>query len=528
MAMHKNEMLKRSAGILMAVSSLPSPYGIGTLGKAAYEFVDFVKNAGHKYWQVLPQGPLSFGDSPYQSFSVFAGNPYYIDLDILVDEGLLTRSYLKLFDWGDGYVPVEITEEEAKDTNFHQEIDFNLGNESYVDYAKIYNSRFSVLSTAYERFRDKSGETDLKYEVFVQENSFWLDDYALFMACKSNFGNEEWSSWPDGIKFRKPDSVKKYTEKLSDDIAFWKFCQFEFDSQWKRLKKYANFNGIDIIGDIPIYTANDSADVWADTKLFQLDRELAPEKVAGVPPDAFTELGQKWGNPLYDWDEMEKDGFVWWKNRMKKSADMYDVIRIDHFIGLAKYYSVPAESEDARSGEYRNGPGKKLTDVINKAIGEKKIIAENLGVAMPEADELLEINDYPPMQVIEFAFDGGRDNPHLPHNYKTNSVVYGGTHDNETLQGFFDSRTDEQLKYAFDYLDTKDRKKIVDKVFRAAYGSVAALAIFQAQDILRLDNSARMNFPSTFGENWKWRLKKGQLTQKHAEELRNLADIFGR
>ena len=503
----KRQKFNRSAGILMAISSIPSPYGIGTFGKAAYEFVDYIKESNHKYWQVLPLGPTGYGDSPYQTCSIFAGNPYYIDLDILMEEGLLTKAYVLSFDWGDE----------------------NSEDQSYVNYEKIFLSRFIVLSTAFENFESKRMESGCKeYDDFITQNDDWLDDYSLYMACKAYFGYIDWNKWIDEVKFREPKALLNYKVQLTKEIEFWKFCQFEFFIQWNKLKKYANDNGIEVIGDIPIYTASDSVDVWANTSMFQLDEKLVPTKVSGVPPDAFTSLGQKWGNPIYDWDAMEKDGFLWWKIRMEKAAELYDVIRIDHFIGIVKYYTIPTECPDATVGEYKIGPGKKLTDVINKAIGDKKIIAENLGVAIPEVDELLKVNDYPVMEVLEFAFDGNRDNPHIPYNYEKNSVVYGGTHDNETLQGFFNERNDQELGYAYDYLGTRDKNSLVDKVFRAAYGSVADLVIFQVQDILKLDNAARMNFPSTLGDNWKWRLRSGQLNENHSNYLKYLVRIFGR
>ena len=520
---------KRSAGILMAISSIPSPYGIGTFGKSAYEFVEFIKKSNHKYWQVLPLGPTGYGDSPYQTCSVFAGNPYYIDLDILIEEGLLTQSYVRSFDWGDGTMPVSVSEDGAQQSSDEICRDEKLGNQSYVNYEKIFLSRFSVLATAFENFRNKRMESGCKeYDDFVTLNNDWLEDYSIYMACKAYFGYSDWNKWDDEIKFRNPDALLKYKEKLAKEIEFWEFCQFEFFKQWNNLKKYANDNGIEIIGDIPIYTALDSADVWANIKMFQLDDKLAPTQVAGVPPDAFTSLGQKWGNPIYDWDLMEKDGFSWWETRMKKAAELYDIIRIDHFIGIVKYYTIPTGCPDATIGEYKIGPGKKLTDVINQAIGDKKIIAENLGVSIPQVEELLKENNYPVMEVLEFAFDGNSDNPHIPYNYEKNSVVYGGTHDNETLQGFFNERNDQELEYAYDYLGTRDKNLLVDQVFRSAYGSVANLVVFQVQDILKLDNTARMNFPSTVGDNWKWRLRSGQLDEKHFNSLEYLVRIFGR
>ena len=316
--------------------------------------------------------------------------------------------------------------------------------------------------------------------------------------------------------------------KLSDDIGFWNFIQYEFYTQWGKLKAYANSNGIEIIGDIPIYMGYDSVDVWANQAEFQLDENLTPVKVAGVPPDAFSDMGQKWGNPLYDWAKMENSDFGWWRMRMANSARLYDIIRIDHFLGIIKYYTIPYEMPDARRGSYEQGPGQKLLDAINESIGDKKIIAEDLGVCMPEVDQILKDNNYPGMKVLEFAFGGDRKNPHLPYNYTNNCVCYGGTHDNETLLGFFNDRNDSELGYAFDYLDTRDKYRMVDMVFRAAYSSVAVLTIFAVQDILKLDNSARMNFPSSFGNNWKWRMQKGQLNWDHLNAMRYLASVFDR
>lgn len=490
----------RSAGILMPISSLPSPYGIGTFGTEAYKFVDFVNECNHTYWQVLPLGPTSFGDSPYQGFSAFAGNPYFIDLDILIEEGLLTRDYVNSFDWGN--------------------------NNTQVAYDKIYLARFTVLRKAYDNSKHEKTPDYIK---FCKDNSDWLEDFALFMACKEHYKGADWSIWDEDIKFRKPEALKKYKEMLSDDISFYKFVQFKFFEQWNKLKKYANDKNIEIIGDIPIYMAYDSADVWVNADEFLLDEKLAPTKVAGVPPDAFSDLGQKWGNPIYDWDKMEANNFSWWSKRMKATSKMYDVIRIDHFLGIVKYYMIPAEDEDARKGSYKKGPGKKLTDVINKSIGDKKIIAEDLGVSLPEAQELLELNGYPGMKVLEFAFGGDRANSHLPYNFTTpNCVVYGGTHDNETLMGYFSSRGDWELGYAYDYLDTRDKRRMVDQIFRAAYGSIANIVIFQVQDILKLGNEARMNAPSTQGCNWKWRMYQGQLNWQNINDLKYLASIFGR
>ena len=499
MAKETRIMGKRAAGILMPISSLPSDYGIGCFSKSAYEFVDWLKEAGQTYWQILPLGPTSYGDSPYQSFSTFAGNPYFIDLDTLVEEGVLDKKDCEKVNWGKK--PDE------------------------VDYEKIYKGSYPLLRKAYEN-SDISKNPD--YQKFVAENSWWLSDYALFMALKSHFNNVSWGEWETDIKFRKPEAMSQYEEQLSDDIGYWKFIQFEFYRQWNALKQYANSNGIEIIGDIPIYMGYDSVDVWANQGEFQLDENLTLIKVAGVPPDAFSDAGQKWGNPLYDYDKMEANGFSWWRKRMAASAKLYDVIRIDHFIGIVKYYTIPSDMPDARQGEYRQGPGQKLLDVINESIGDKKIIAEDLGVEVPEVAKILKENGYPGMKVLEFAFGGDRKNPHLPYNYTQNLVCYGGTHDNETLLGFFEDRGDWELGYAYDYLDTRDKGRMVDQVFRAAYSSVAVLTVFAVQDILKLGNWARMNLPSSMGNNWKWRMQKGQLGQHELECMRYLASVFDR
>lgn len=529
---------ERNAGILMPVSSLPSPYGIGTFGKDAYDFVTFVKECNHKYWQVLPLGPTTYGDSPYQSYSAFAGNPYFVDLDMLIEAGFLLKSEVISRDWGDGIVPVNVSEDDAVNGRFGTCRDGNIGDERYVSYEKIYNNRFDILRIAYNRFKAACAESKKtlakglplykQFDNFVKDNVDWLEDYALFMALKSHFNNVSWGEWETDIKFRKPEAMSRYEEQLSDDIGYWKFIQFEFYLQWNALKQYANSNGIEIIGDIPIYMGYDSVDVWANQGEFQLDENLTPIKVAGVPPDAFSDAGQKWGNPLYDYDKMEANGFSWWRKRMAASAKLYDVIRIDHFIGIVKYYTIPADMPDARQGEYRQGPGQKLLDVINESIGDKKIIAEDLGVEVPEVAKILKENGYPGMKVLEFAFGGDRKNPHLPYNYTQNLVCYGGTHDNETLLGFFEDRGDWELGYAYDYLDTRDKGRMVDQVFRAAYSSVAVLTVFAVQDILKLGNWARMNLPSSMGNNWKWRMQKGQLGQHELECMRYLASVFDR
>ena len=447
--------MDKTAGILFAISSLPSKYGIGCFSKEAYKFVDWLVEAGQTFWQILPLGPTGYGDSPYQSFSTFAGNPYFIDLETLISEGLLTREECDSVDFG--------TDEQS------------------VDYEKQYNGRYVLLRKACERSGHKNST---EYKAFLEKNEAWVYDYCLYMAVKNHFGGINWTEWPEAIHSRTEEGLREYKEKLADEIDFQLFMQFQFFNQWHKLRAYANKKGIKIIGDIPIYVSLDSADAWSHPELFQLDEQCTPKAVAGCPPDGFSADGQMWGNPLYDYDKMEANGFSWWRKRMAASAKLYDVIRIDHFIGIVKYYTIPADMPDARQGEYRQGPGQKLLDVINESIGDKKIIAEDLGVEVPEVAKILKENGYPGMKVLEFAFGGDRKNPHLPYNYTQNLVCYGGTHDNETLLGFFEDRGDWELGYAYDYLDTRDKYRMVDMVFRAAYSSVAVLTIFAVQDLL--------------------------------------------
>lgn len=496
----KNTVLTRGAGLLLPVSSLPSPYGIGTFGKAGFDFVDLLVEAKQKYWQVLPLGPTSYGDSPYQSFSAFAGNPYFIDIDVLVSEGLIKQSEVDEHFWGD--------------------------EESKIDYEAIYNSRFVVLRKAFER---SNHQTKKEYIQFCEENSYWIDDYSLYMAIKNHFDNKEWLLWDEDIRFRKPEAVKKYEKKLKDNIDFWKFCQYKFYEQWFKLKAYANEKGIQIIGDIPLYVAMDSSDVWVHGDLFELDERKKPINIAGVPPDCFSVTGQRWGNPLYDWDKMEQDDFDWWRKRMQASAKLYDVVRIDHFIGIVRYFRIPSECETAEHGNYKKGPGKKLTKVIMESIGDAKIIAEDLGLIIPSVRKLMDSTGFPGMKILQFAFNGDTNNEYLPHNYHTsNTVVYGGTHDNQTLVGHLKDIDKTEEKYALEYLGVKRKKDIPDGIIKAAYASNAAVAIFQVQDILKLDDSARMNLPSSLGGNWQWRMTEGQLTEEYIQNLNKLATIYGR
>ncbi len=497
--LNKQELL-RGAGILMPISSLPSAYGIGTLGEESYCFADFLKRIGCRYWQVLPVGPTSYGDSPYQSFSAFAGNPYFIDLDYLVKEKLLKQDEIAGLEWQE--------------------------TEDIIDYSRIYQLRFPILKKAFQRSMH-SGTKD--FTEFCERNSYWLKDYSLYMAVKGHFGNREWLLWDEDIKFRGNAAIDKYTKLLDEEIRFWEFCQFKFREQWDRLKAYVNKQGIQIIGDIPLYVSADSSDVWVYGELFELDERKNPINIAGVPPDAFSNDGQRWGNPLYRWDMMEQKNFVWWRERMKISATLYDVIRIDHFIGVVNFYSIPADCPTAIMGKWRKGPGKKLADVINDTIGEAKIIAEDLGIITPNVRELIEKTGYPGMKILEFALDGPGDHEYLPHNYKTtNLVAYTGTHDNETLVGYLNGKKKDELQFAYRYFNVKRKADLPYAIIRALYSSIADVVIVQMQDFLLLDNKARMNFPSTIGGNWQWRMTKCQYSELKEELLLEYADLYAR
>ncbi len=495
MNIKKQQPLDKGAGVLLPVASLPSNYGIGTFGKAAIDFIDFLEKAGLKYWQVLPLGPTGYGDSPYQSFSAFAGNPYFIDLDYLIEEGLLKVEDVSAIQW--------------------------FQDERYTDYEKIYSNRFNVLKKAYSNTRNKYRE-EAGYKDFCEDNIFWLDDYAFFMAIKESFNNLEWLKWPDGIRLRDSEIVEKYREKLAEEIEFWKFTQYKFAVQWKNLKNYAALKGISIIGDIPMYVAMDSADTWVNFKEFQMDDDHRATRVAGVPPDAFSKTGQLWGNPLFDWEYMLKDNFSWWRNRMRHSARLYHIIRIDHFIGVVRYYSIPIEAESAVNGIYKPGPGIALLEAINEEIGDSKIIAEDLGVVTEEVKQLLEMTGYPGMKVLMFAFDGKSDNPHLPAHLKKNSVIYGGTHDNDTLRGFVSSCNEDVTACIRKYFEGIDNDELVKKIMESGFSSIANVAIFQMQDYLKLGNETKTNTPSTMGANWKWRLIKAQVSLELAEIIGNM------
>ncbi len=491
-----SKRLTRGAGVLLPIGSLPSLYGIGSFGEEAYRFVDYLKEAGQRYWQVLPMGPTGYGDSPYQSFSAFAGNPYFIDLATLYKEGLLTSE--------------ELTSAKLESER--------------IEYETLYYTRYVLLRKAASRFDFTCDD----YTRFTQDEQDWLHDYALYTAIKSHFNEMEWTRWERAVRLREAQQLAYYEQLLGDEIRFIKFCQFEFFKQWFSLKEYANRSGIQIIGDIPIYVSADSADVWANTRLFELDAEGFPTSVAGVPPDYFSEFGQRWGNPLYRYDVMCQDGFLWWKKRMSHNARLYDVIRIDHFIGISRYYAIPASCQTAVEGEWRIGPGEALIEAIESGLNGSKIIAEDLGTLHPSVVELLTKTGYPGMRVLQFAFDGNVWNNYLPHNYVANTVVYGGTHDNNTMLGYCASIGAEERRRIMDYVGVEDVQSIPLSLFRMAYRSVADVVIFQMQDILGLDAKARMNTPATLGGNWEWRMTAEQLENAPTASLRKFSEMYGR
>ena len=490
----------RKAGILMPISALPSPWGIGTLGQAARDFVEFLVQSGQSCWQLLPVGPTSYGDSPYQSFSSFAGNPYFIDLDDLAEEGLLERTEYETLNWG--------------------------GDPAVIDYGLLYETRYPVLRKACQRLAERQDEEFLS---FCAAETFWLEDYALFMALKDKYSGKSWFQWPAGVRLRKPAALDEARRELADDITFWKAVQYLFYHQWEQIKTLANENGITIIGDLPIYAAGDSADVWANPEQFQLDEDGLPVEVAGCPPDAFTADGQLWGNPLFDWDKMKEDGYRWWLQRIKAQYRICDTLRIDHFRGFDEYYAIPYGDKTARHGRWRPGPGLAFFRRVNEALDNPDIIAEDLGFLTPSVGQLLKDTGYPGMKILEFAFDS-RDNGsnYLPHCYGPHCVVYAGTHDNDTIQGWMVSAPAKDVEFAKEYLRLSEAETYHWGMMRGAWASPADLAVMQMQDILGLGSEARMNIPSTLGGNWCWRALPGVCTPELAEKLRNDMVVYQR
>ncbi len=488
---------------MLHITSLPGKYGIGTMGKEAYAFVDFLEKAGQKIWQILPLGHTGYGDSPYQCFSAFAGNPLLIDLDLLAKNGLLNKSHFPA----------------KKKKHFDHD---------KVDFGRMFTCKYPILREAFRLFtQNHDQKIKEEYNRFVWESKFWLDDYAFFMALKDHFGGKSWAQWSYDIKTRKMDAMLNYRQQLHDQIMFYYFVQYAFFAQWQALKKYANDKGISIIGDIPLYVAADSSDAWANTQLFDYNQDLNPITVAGVPPDYFSVTGQLWGNPIYKWDVHKQDGFAWWVERVKANLILYDIIRIDHFRGLAAFWAVPFGEETAINGRWIAAPGRELMQAIISGLGDVPIIAEDLGVITPDVEELRDGFNLPGMKILQFAFDSGEENDFMPHNFVKNCVVYTGTHDNDTTLGQYGSvrPSDRKLMKEYFDLDTKDPAWSFVKL---AWSSVANVAIAPLQDLLRLGSEARMNFPGKAAGNWMWRFKKDDLKSRHVKKLLKLTKLYGR
>ncbi len=493
--------MARVSGVLMPITSLPSPYGIGTIGKEARKFADFLKKAGQSIWQILPVGPTSYGDSPYQSFSTYAGNPYMIDLDTLVKEGLLTKRQINKFYWGE--------------------------NDEEIDYGAIYYSRFKVLKLAYDKYIELG---DVKaFNSFKRKNANWVKDYALYMAVKKSFDNKAWPEWEDEeIRLRDEKAISRYTRKFKDEIDFWKWIQFEFYKQWEDFRAYVNGLGIKLLGDMPIYVAMDSADTWANPEVFWLDEERKPVCVAGCPPDYFSATGQLWGNPLYNWDYLKSTDYKWWMDRIAAADKLFDITRIDHFRAFDTYYAIPFGSENAINGEWKNGPGIDFFNVMRATLGDIEIVAEDLGELFDSVKRLLEESGYPGMKVLEFAFADDETNAFLPHNFTNNCVVYTGTHDNDTVMGWYSGIKGWEKEHCDKYLNIQPGDEINWKFIEEAYKSVADYAIIQMQDILGLGTEARINIPSTLGGNWAWRIRKDAITKDITKRLYNLSKTYSR
>lgn len=496
-------MFERSSGILFHPTSLPGKYGIGTLGKEAYAFIDFLKKSRQKLWQIFPLGPTGYGDSPYQSFSSFAGNPYLIDFDLLIEAHLLSEEDLRDVFFGD--------------------------NEEYIDYGAIYNQKYPLLRKAYENFKSSDNhEMRENLEHFKRENASWLNDYSLYISLKNHFNGLPWNEWAHDIKNREHGAMEHYKNELADDIEYHNFIQFLFFKQWGDVKRYANENGIKIIGDIPIFVAADSSDAWANPEIFLFDEERKPVKVAGVPPDYFSATGQLWGNPLYNWQKLKETNYSWWVERVRANLSTCDIIRIDHFRGFEAYWAVPYGDDTAINGQWEPGPGIDLFNAIKSQLGELPIIAEDLGLMTQGVIDLREATGFPGMKILGFAFDSGEENDYLPHTYTKNCVVYTGTHDNDTLIGWFQKAKEEDRQFARDYLNSRSDDEIHWDAIRGAWSSVANMAISPVQDFLGLGSEARINTPGVAAGNWQWRLRHGVLTDELAEGIAKLTRVYSR
>ena len=497
-----NTLHTRLSGVLVHPTSFPSPYGIGDLGQGAYDFIDFLKASGQSLWQVLPLGPTGFGDSPYQSFSAFAGQSLLISPDDLVDLELITK---------DDLYPIP---------------EFDAAK---VDYGAVLNYKNALFKKAFQTFHHTPNKFLLEeFDDFCLENKKWLSDYAVFMACKDAHEGRSWQEWDDEMTTPTAKVRLAFETEYKEQIKYYKFIQFLFFREWMKLKKYANEADIEIIGDIPFFVSLDSADVWANKELYQLDTKGHPLQVAGVPPDYFSATGQLWGNPLYDWKYHKKTGYEWWMQRIAYCYQLYDVLRIDHFRGFDEYWFVPYGDPTAENGHWEKGPGYELFDVMKKKLGRKKVIAEDLGFLTPSVIRLVKKTGYPGMKILQFAFDAGSDSEYLPHNYDKNCVVYTGTHDNDTTVGFLQNMPEKDKKFAKKYLGHKKDRKLCFEIIRAALSSCADTAIIPMQDYLELDSSARINTPSTLGCNWKWRMDKDALDPKLAKKIYKMAKLYGR
>lgn len=488
----------RESGILMHITSLPGAYGVGTLGANARAFVDFLKEAGQTCWQMLPLSPTGYGNSPYQSCSTFAGNHYLIDPDLLVEQGLLAPGEAEAFDWG--------------------------ADESRVDFGKLYENRLRLLRLAYARFPSGSD-----FEDFCRENSDWLPDYALFMALKAAHGGLAWYEWERPLKFREPEALWQARQQLRDEVRFHRFLQYEFHLQWTALREYAHDAGVRMIGDVPIYVPLDSADVWANPELFQLTQDLEPVAVAGCPPDAFTADGQLWGNPLYRWDVLARDGYGWWLRRLQSAAALFDVIRFDHFRGLESYWAVPYGDKTARGGAWKKGPGIDFIRVVKRHLPNTRLIAEDLGFLTPEVFALRDESGFPGMKVLGFAFDSREPSDYLPHTYHENAVCYTGTHDNMTAAQWFATADPEAVEYAAQYMALTQREGYVWGMIRTAMASVCGLCIIPMQDYLELGGQARMNLPGSLrNDNWTWRMLPAAITPALTRRIEQMTRLYGR
>jgi len=488
----------RESGILMHITSLPGKYGVGTMGKQAYEFVDFLKKAGQSVWQILPLSPTGYGDSPYQSCSTFAGNHYLIDLEGLVEEGLLQESELEQITWFD--------------------------REDKTNFGILYNQKLKVLRLAYARF---AGGED--FENFCRTNSSWLADFALFMALKDHTGGQPWYRWENGLKHRDAEAIWQARQALKDEIRFYSFVQYLFSRQWSALRAYAHENGIRIIGDVPIYVPLDSCDVWSDPELFQLDENLDPVAVAGCPPDGFSEDGQLWGNPLYRWDRIAQDDYSWWIRRLGAAGKLYDIVRLDHFRGFEAYWAVPYGDETARGGKWVKGPAMDFVNALKKHLPQLELIAEDLGFLTQEVLDMRDASGYPGMKVLEFAFDSREVSDYLPHTYIRNTVCYTGTHDNMTMRQWFETSAPETVEYAAQYMNLSEQEGYVWGVIRTAMASVSDLCVVQMQDYLNLGAEARMNFPGTMTDsNWTWRATRGYINDDLARKIKTMTQLYGR